>query len=215
MKLKNFNYGLILFILLLISFIFNNINFMFIKDSSLSLGVLMYSFTYLISFIMIERLKLKDCKRIIFHTCIYLLIFYVIMSIVCSFNISPLGDELRLIFAPNNFNINNVMVYYFDLKGLLLFLLIFYFSHYIFYITYDVTKAGSNYFIAFIISILISFILHQMIYNTSYYFIKLISEYDFYKDFLKLLTSNFMVTLMQSMVLSICIPLVNKINKFL
>lgn len=214
MKKNDLNYGLVLFILLLISFMFNNINFSFIKGTNLSLGVLIFSFTYLFSFIMVEKLKLKDCKRIIFHTSIYLLIFYLIISILCSLNISPLSEELRLIFTPNNFNIKNILIYYFDVKKLLLFLLVFYFSHYIFFVTYDVTKAGSNYFIAFIISILISFILNQMIFNTSYYFNKIIFENYFYKDFLKLLTSNFMVTLFQSFILSLFIPLINKINKF-
>ena len=60
MKGKNFNYTLLLFILILISYLFNLINVNIYNNSSLSIGVIFYSLTYLVTFKMIKKNKIMD-----------------------------------------------------------------------------------------------------------------------------------------------------------
>ena len=64
---KNYNYSLILFILILLSYLFNTINVNIYNNAGISIGVLLYSLTFLVSSIMIERNKIKDCKNMFYH----------------------------------------------------------------------------------------------------------------------------------------------------
>lgn len=84
MKGKNFNYTLLLFILILISYLFNLINVNIYNNSSLSIGVIFYSLTYLVTFKMIKKNKICDNKNIIFICFIFSIILCInnnIMSI--------------------------------------------------------------------------------------------------------------------------------------
>ena len=86
MKGKNFNYTLLLFILILISYLFNLINVNVYNNSSLSIGVIFYSLTYLVTFKMIKKNKISDNKKILFSSVLYFLLFFVLTTILCQFN---------------------------------------------------------------------------------------------------------------------------------
>lgn len=213
MKGKNFNYTLLLFILILISYLFNLINVNIYNNSSLSIGVIFYSLTYLVTFKMIKKNKISDNKKILFSSVLYFLLFFVLTTILCQFNSeNDLLVSLRNVFAPTSYAINNFTFYYPDVYKIIIYLLVYFFSHYIFMITYDVSEINTGYIVGFLVSMLIGFILDQMLYTTIYYLPDIIMSNLTVIDFLKILTSNFMVTLISSIILLIFVPILN-INK--
>lgn len=213
MKGKNFNYTLLLFILILISYLFNLINVNVYNNSSLSIGVIFYSLTYLVTFKMIKKNKISDNKKILFSSVLYLLLFFVLTTILCQFNSeNDLLVSLRNVFTPTSYAINNFTFYYPDVYKIIIYLLVYFFSHYIFMITYDVSEINTGYLVGFLVSMLIGFILDQMLYTTIYYLPDIIMSNLTVIDFLKTLTSNFMVTLISSIILLIFVPMLN-INK--
>ena len=210
MKGKNFNYTLLLFILILISYLFNLINVNVYNNSSLSIGVIFYSLTYLVTFKMMKKNKISDNKKILFSSVLYFLLFFVLTTILCQFNSeNNLLVSLRNVFAPTSYAINNFTFYYPDVYKIIIYLLVYYFSHYIFMVTYDVSEINTGYLIGFLVSMLIGFILDQMIYTTIYYLPDIILSNLTVIDFLKTLTSNFIVTLLSSVILLIFVPIIN------
>ena len=201
---KNYNYTLILFILVLLSYLFNNVNIIIYNNASISIGVLLYSLTFLVSSIMIERNKLNDCKKYIYSSIKYIILFFIIVTILCQVNnINDLIVSLKNVFTPNKLYLSTFKIYLPDIYKLTIYLVVYYFSHYIFFITYEVTCENAGYLVAFLTSILIGFILDQMIFTTIYYIPYLFSNKIIIKDFLNILTSNFIVTFTSSIILLI------------
>ena len=214
MKGKSFNYTLLLFILILISYLFNLINVNIYNNSSLSIGVIFYSLTYLVTFKMIKKNKIIDNKKILFSSVLYFLLFFVLTTILCQFNSeNDLLVSLRNVFTPTSYAINNFTFYYPDVYKIIIYLLVYFFSHYIFMITYDVSEINTGYLVGFLVSMLIGFILDQMLYTTIYYLPDIIMSNVAVIDFLKTLTSNFIVTLLSSIILLIFVPILNIKNK--
>lgn len=213
MKEKNFNYTLLLFILILISYLFNLINVNVYNNSSLSIGVIFYSLTYLVTFKMMKKNKISDNKKILFSSVLYFILFFVLTTILCQFNSeNDLLVSLRNVFTPTSYAIKNFTFYYPDVYKIIIYLLVYFFSHYIFMITYDVSEINTGYLVGFLVSMLIGFILDQMLYTTIYYLPDIIMSNLTVIDFLKTLTSNFIVTLLSSIILLIFVPILN-INK--
>ena len=65
---------------------FNLINVNIYNNSSLSIGVIFYSLTYLVTFKMIKKNKISDNKKILFSSVLYFLLFFVLTTILCQFN---------------------------------------------------------------------------------------------------------------------------------
>ena len=213
MKEKNFNYTLLLFILILISYLFNLINVNVYNNSSLSIGVIFYSLTYLVTFKMMKKNKISDNKKILFSSVLYFILFFVLTTILCQFNSeNDLLVSLRNVFTPTSYAFNNFTFYYPDVYKIIIYLLVYFFSHYIFMVTYDVSEINTGYLVGFLVSMLIGFILDQMLYTTIYYLPDIIMSNLTVIDFLKTLTSNFIVTLLSSIILLIFVPILN-INK--
>ena len=214
MKGKNFNYTLLLFILILISYLFNLINVNIYNNRSLSIWVTFYSLTYLVMFKMIYKNKISYIKKILFSSVLYFLLFFVLTTILCQFNSeNDLLVSLRNVFTPTSYAINNFTFYYPDVYKIIIYLLVYFFSHYIFMITYDVSEINTGYLVGFLVSMLIGFILDQMLYTTIYYLPDIIMSNLTVIDFLKTLTSNFIVTLISSLILLIFVPILNIKNK--
>ena len=210
MKEKSFNYTLLLFILILISYLFNLINVNVYNNSSLSIGVIFYSLTYLVTFKMMKKNKISDNKKILFSSVLYFILFFVLTTILCQFNSeNDLLVSLRNVFTPTSYAIKNFTFYYPDVYKIIIYLLVYFFSHYIFMITYDVSEINTGYLVGFLVSILIGFILDQMLYTTIYYLPDIIMSNLTVIDFLKTLTSNFIVTLLSSIILLIFVPILN------
>ncbi len=210
-KKKNYNYALILFILVLLSYLFNTINVNIYNNASISIGVLLYSLTFLVSSIMIERNKMKDCKKYVLSSIKYLVLFFIIATIMCQVSSSnDLINSIKNIFTPNVYSIYSYNIYYPDIYKLVTYLIVYYFSHYIFFISYEVTYENAGYLVAFLISTLIGFILDQMIFTTVYNFPYLFTNKIVLYDFLNILTSNFIVTLISSIILLLFVPIFNR-----
>lgn len=213
MKGKNFNYTLLLFILILISYLFNLINVNVYNNSSLSIGVIFYSLTYLVTFKMMKKNKISDNKKILFSSVLYFLLFFVLTTVLCQFNSeNNLLVSLRNVFTPESHEFNNFTIYFPDVYKIIIYLLIYFFSHYIFMVTYDVSEINTGYLVGFLVSMLIGFILDQMLYTTIYYLPEVIMNNLTILDFLKNLTANFIITLFSSIFLLIFVPILN-INK--
>lgn len=210
-KKKNYNYALILFILVLLSYLFNTINVNIYNNASISIGVLLYSLTFLVSSIMIERNKMKDCKKYVLSSIKYLVLFFIIATIMCQVSSSnDLINSIKNVFTPNVYSIYSYNIYYPDIYKLVTYLIVYYFSHYIFFISYEVTYENADYLVAFLISTLIGFILDQMIFTTVYNFPYLFTNKIVLYDFLNILTSNFIVTLISSIILLLFVPIFNR-----
>lgn len=210
-KKKNYNYALILFILVLLSYLFNTINVNIYNNASISIGVLLYSLTFLVSSIMIERNKMKDCKKYVLSSIKYLVLFFIIATIMCQVSSSnDLINSIKNVFTPNVYSIYSYNIYYLDIYKLVTYLIVYYFSHYIFFISYEVTYENAGYLVAFLISTLIGFILDQMIFTTVYNFPYLFTNKIVLYDFLNILTSNFIVTLISSIILLLFVPIFNR-----
>lgn len=210
MKEKSFNYTLLLFILILISYLFNLINVNVYNNSSLSIGVIFYSLTYLVTFKMMKKNKISDNKKILFSSVLYFILFFVLTTILCQFNSeNDLLVSLRNVFTPTSYAFNNFTFYYPDVYKIIIYLLVYFFSHYIFMVTYDVSEINTGYLVGFLVSMLIGFILDQMLYTTIYYLPDIIMSNLTVIDFLKTLTSNFIVTLLSSIILLIFVPILN------
>lgn len=210
-KKKNYNYALILFILVLLSYLFNTINVNIYNNASISIGVFLYSLTFLVSSIMIERNKMKDCKKYVLSSIKYLVLFFIIATIMCQVSSSnDLINSIKNVFTPNVYSIYSYNIYYLDIYKLVTYLIVYYFSHYIFFISYEVTYENAGYLVAFLISTLIGFILDQMIFTTVYNFPYLFTNKIVLYDFLNILTSNFIVTLISSIILLLFVPIFNR-----
>lgn len=210
MKSKTFNYTLILFILIVISYIFNLININVYNNSYLSLGVIFYSLTYLITFLMVRSYSIKDNKKILLSSVKYFTLFMFFITILCQFNSNnELINSIRDVFTPNSYDINNFTLYYPDVYKIIVYLLVYYFSHYIFMVTFEVSEESTGYLVGFLVSILISFILDQMIFGAIYNFPFIVMNNLNIIDFLRTLTSNFIVTLLSSVILLIFVPILN------
>lgn len=211
---KNYNYPLILFILVLLSYLFNTINIELYNNATVSIGVALYSLTFLVSSIMIERNKIKECKKYVLSSVKYMILFFGLVTIMCQFDSSnELINSIKNIFTPNTYTINNYSLYYPNVYKLIVYLIVYYFSHYIFFVTYEVSYENVGYLISFLLSILISFILDQMLFTTIYNIPYLFTEKIIVNDFLNILTSNFIVTLLSSIILVLFVPIFNKSSK--
>ena len=208
--MKNKNLNIILLIILIVSFMFKSITLNLNKNMELSLGLFLYSITFIISSIMIKNNKISDCKKTLFKSSLYLLLFYFIITILSNFNIdSTIMNSMRNIFTPNNFTINKLTIYYPNLINLFTYLLVFYLSHYIFFVTYEVLEINTNKYLSFFVSILIAFILNQIIYTSLTNIIPLFSDKITINTFVKELTNNFFICLTTSCLLSLINPLFN------
>lgn len=211
--MKNKNLNIILLIILIISFMFKSITLNLNKNMELSLGLFLYSITFIISTIMIKNSKISDCKKILIKSCLYMLLFYFIITLLSNFNIdSILMSSMRNIFTPNNLTLSKLAIHYPNLVNLFIYLLVFYLSHYIFFVTYEVLEINTNKFISFFVSILIAFILDQIIYTTITNIFPLFSDKITINTFVKELTNNLFICLTSSCILSIFTPLI-KIKK--
>ena len=149
-----------------------------------------------------------------FSSVLYFLLFFALTTILCQFNSeNDLLVSLRNVFTPTSYAINNFTFYYPDVYKIIIYLLVYFFSHYIFMITYDVSEINTGYLVGFLVSMLIGFILDQMLYTTIYYLPDIIMSNLTVIDFLKTLTSNFIVTLISSIILLIFVPILNIKNK--
>lgn len=184
---------------------------------TISASLLAYAFTFLFTAKLNEETNTDNTKNILKKVVIGTLIFYLFMIVINSISgmtsTKEITESLRNIFAPNKLAIKSISIYYPNLINLISSILIFYLTHNIFSITFEITKDYTSKTISFIISILISFIIDQMIYISVISFMPLYNESITLTNYIENLTASFIMIIFTSVIMTIIYSIIQKRSK--
>ena len=184
---------------------------------TISASLLAYSFTFLFTAKLNEETNIDNTKNILKKVVIGTLIFYLFMIVINSISgmtsTKEITESLRNIFTPNKLAIKSISIYYPNLINLISSILIFYLTHNIFSITFEITKDYTSKTISFIISILISFIIDQMIYISVISFMPLYNESITLTNYIENLTASFIMIIFTSVIMTIIYSIIQKRSK--
>lgn len=184
---------------------------------TISASLLAYAFTFLFTARLNEETNIDNTKNILKKVVIGTLIFYLFMIVINSISgmtsTKEVTESLRNIFTPNKLAIKSISIYYPNLINLISSILIFYLTHNIFSITFEITKDYTSKTISFIISILISFIIDQMIYISVISFMPLYNESITLTNYIENLTASFIMIIFTSVIMTIIYSIIQKRSK--
>ncbi len=184
---------------------------------TISASLLAYAFTFLFTARLNEETNIDNTKNILKKVVIGTLIFYLFMIVINSISgmtsTKEITESLRNIFTPNKLTIKSISIYYPNLINLISSILIFYLTHNIFSITFEITKDYTSKTISFIMSILISFIIDQMIYISVISFIPLYNESITLTNYIENLTASFIMIIFTSVIMTIIYSIIQKRSK--
>ena len=184
---------------------------------TISASLLAYAFTFLFTARLNEKTNIDNTKNILKKVVIGTLIFYLFMIVINSISgmtsTKEVTESLRNIFTPNKLAIKSISIYYPNLINLISSILIFYLTHNIFSITFEITKDYTSKTISFIISILISFIIDQMIYISVISFMPLYNESITLTNYIENLTASFIIIILTSVIMTIIYSIIQKRSK--
>lgn len=184
---------------------------------TISASLLAYAFTFLFTARLNEKTNIDNTKNILKKVVIGTLIFYLFMIVINSISgmtsTKEVTESLRNIFTPNKLAIKSISIYYPNLINLISSILIFYLTHNIFSITFEITKDYTSKTISFIISILISFIIDQMIYISVISFMPLYNESITLTNYIENLTASFIMIIFTSVIMTIIYSIIQKRSK--
>jgi uncharacterized PurR-regulated membrane protein YhhQ (DUF165 family) len=216
-KKINNSYILLLTFLLLITSVFCGKQLYIAPRLIINSSMIIYPITFIVSIIIYEKYKMKEAKNAIITSILMILLFYLIGSILCSFNSTLdskiISDSLRRIITPNYFSLYNMIIYYPNLINLLTLCGCFYLSHYIMLVVYEVSKDYVNYIVAFIVSLLIAFFIDQMLYTSVTNLSLLVSNKISLVNYIELLTANYIVVVISTIIMTFILPLILKREK--
>jgi len=214
MKKKDIFLTILFFIITLLSFLFSEKYIYIAHNLNASLGLIIFSFNFLISIILLKRMNIRYIKESIFVITISLLIFYLIISIFNTFDsiidTKLVSDNLRDLFTPNHFIIKDFVIYYPNIFNLVIYSLLFFISLYIFVTIYEVISYYLNDYNGFILAILISFILKELLHTPLISIPKLIDGSLKYQELIKMLTGNFIILIFTSVLILIIYLVIRK-----
>ena len=217
MNKKVFTYIILLAFSLLLSIIISGKLLYIAPHLTISASLLAYSFTFLFTAKLNEETNINNTKNIFKKIVISILIFYLFMIVINSLSgmtsTKEVTESLRNIFTPNKLAIKSISIYYPNLINLISSILIFYLTHNIFSITFEITKDYTSKTISFIMSILISFIIDQMIYISVISFIPLYNESITLTNYIENLTASFIMIIFTSVIMTIIYSIIQKRSK--
>ena len=217
MNKKAFTYIILLAFSLLLSTIVSGKLLYIAPHLTISASLLAYAFTFLFTARLNEEMNIDNTKNILKKVVIGTLIFYLFMIVINSIsgmtNTKEVTESLRNIFTPNKLAIKSISIYYPNLINLISYILIFYLTHNIFSITFEITKDYTSKTISFIMSILISFIIDQMIYISVISFIPLYNESITLTNYIENLTASFIMIIFTSVIMTIIYSIIQKRSK--
>ena len=217
MNKKAFTYIILLAFSLLLSTIVSGKLLYIAPHLTISASLLAYAFTFLFTARLNEEMNIDNTKNILKKVVIGTLIFYLFMIVINSISgmtsTKEITESLRNIFTPNKLAIKSISIYYPNLINLISSILIFYLTHNIFSITFEITKDYTSKTISFIISILISFIIDQMIYISVISFIPLYNESITLTNYIENLTASFIMIIFTSVIMTIIYSIIQKRSK--
>ncbi len=217
MNKKVLTYIILLAFSLLLSIIVSDKLLYIAPHLTISDSLLAYAFTFLFTAKLNEETNINNTKNILKKIVIGILIFYLFMIVINSISgmtsTKEVTESLRNIFTPNKLAIKSINIYYPNLINLISSILIFYLTHNIFSITFEITKDYTSKTISFIISILISFIIDQMIYISVTSFIPLYKESIKLTNYIENLTASFIIIILTSVIMTIIYSIIQKRSK--
>lgn len=217
MNKKVLTYIILLAFSLLLSIIVSDKLLYIAPHLTISDSLLAYAFTFLFTAKLNEETNINNTKNILKKIVIGVLIFYLFMIVINSISgmtsTKEVTESLRNIFTPNKLAIKSINIYYPNLINLISSILIFYLTHNIFSITFEITKDYTSKTISFIISILISFIIDQMIYISVTSFIPLYKESIKLTNYIENLTASFIIIILTSVIMTIIYSIIQKRSK--
>ena len=217
MNKKAFTYIILLAFSLLLSTIVSGKLLYIAPHLTISASLLAYAFTFLFTARLNEETNIDNTKNILKKVVIGTLIFYLFMIVINSISgmtsTKEITESLRNIFTPNKLAIKSISIYYPNLISLISAVLIFYLTHNIFSITFEITKDYTSKTISFIMSILISFIIDQMIYISVISFIPLYNESITLTNYIENLTASFIMIIFTSVIMTIIYSIIQKRSK--
>lgn len=217
MNKKGLTYVLLLGFTFLLSIIVSGKLLYIAPHLTISASLLAYAFTFLFTARLNEKTNIDNTKNILKKVVIGTLIFYLFMIVINSISgmtsTKEVTESLRNIFTPNKLAIKSISIYYPNLINLISSILIFYLTHNIFSITFEITKDYTSKTISFIISILISFIIDQMIYISVISFIPLYNESITLTNYIENLTASFIMIIFTSVIMTIIYSIIQKRSK--
>lgn len=217
MNKKVLTYIILLVFSLLLSIIVSDKLLYIAPHLTISASLLAYAFTFLLTAKLNEETNIDNTKNILKKTVIGILTFYLFMIVINSISgitsTKEITESLRNIFTPNKLAIKNINIYYPNLINLISSVLIFYLTHNIFSITFEITKDYTSKTISFIISILISYIIDQMIYISVTNFIPLYKESIKLTNYIENLTASFIIIILTSVIMTIIYSIIQKRSK--
>lgn len=217
MNKKAFTYIILLAFSLLLSTIVSGKLLYIAPHLTISASLLAYAFTFLFTAKLNEETNIDNTKNILKKVVIGTLIFYLFMIVVNSLSgmtsTKEVTESLRNIFTPNKLAIKSISIYYPNLINLISSILIFYLTHNIFSITFEITKDYTSKTISFIMSILISFIIDQMIYISVISFMPLYNESITLTNYIENLTASFIMIIFTSVIMTIIYSIIQKRSK--
>lgn len=217
MNKKVLTYIILLAFSLLLSIIVSDKLLYIAPHLAISASLLAYAFTFLFTAKLNEETNINNTKNILKKIVIGILIFYLFMIVINSISgmtsTKEVTESLRNIFTPNKLVIKSISIYYPNLISLISAVLIFYLTHNIFSITFEITKDYTSKTISFIISILISFIIDQMIYISVTSFIPLYKESIKLTNYIENLTASFIMIIFTSVIMTVIYSIIQKRSK--
>lgn len=217
MNKKGLTYVLLLSFTFLLSIIISGKLLYIAPHLTISASLLAYAFTFLFTARLNEETNIDNTKNILKKVVIGTLIFYLFMIVINSISgmtsTKEVTESLRNIFTPNKLAIKSINIYYPNLISLISAVLIFYLTHNIFSITFEITKDYTSKTISFIISILVSFIIDQMIYISVISFIPLYNESITLTNYIENLTASFIMIIFTSVIMTIIYSIIQKRSK--
>ena len=217
MNKKVLTYIILLAFSLLLSIIVSGKLLYIAPHLTISASLLAYVFTFLFTAKLNEETNINNTKNILKKIVIGILIFYLFMIVINSISgmtsTKEVTESLRNIFTPNKLAIKSINIYYPNLINLISSILIFYLTHNIFSIIFEITKDYTSKTISFIISILISFIIDQMIYISVTSFIPLYKESIKLTNYIENLTASFIMIIFTSVIMTVIYSIIQKRSK--
>ena len=217
MNKKGLTYVLLLGFTFLLSTIVSGKLLYIAPHLTISTSLLAYAFTFLFTARINEETNIDNTKNILKKVVIGTLIFYLFMIVINSISgmtsTKEVTESLRNIFTPNKLAIKSISIYYPNLINLISSILIFYLTHNIFSITFEITKDYTSKTISFIMSILISFIIDQMIYISVINFMPLYNESITLTNYIENLTASFIMIIFTSVIMTIIYSIIQKRSK--
>ena len=168
-----------------------------------SISNILYPFTFLLIILINKKIEFKETHKIIINTSFIYIIFMILMTI--NNNITATKDTitiniaLKQLFTPHYHIISNYALYYPDILNIIVFSLLFYFSHTIILILYEAIEPYTNKAITFFLSMFIPYTLDILCYTT---IIDVFKKVEF-SDLILHLTSNFVIVIISTILITL------------